>query len=147
MYILQYINLNFQKLFWEVNILYAIFVKYALINFRSPNQYTISIDLLTIRISIRITSIRISKQSKHRDQQAKGQRESALSCIKKYALCCIYKLVIYAYFSHVYTDQLFMLLQPWLSYFILAIYAYFTHEYTDELFMLNLVVIIQMSYL
>ena len=64
------------------------FVKYALINFRSPNQYTITIDLLSIRISIRITSIRISKQSKHRDQQAKGQRESALSCIKKYALCC-----------------------------------------------------------
>ena len=25
-------------------------VKYALINFRSPNQYTISIDLLSIRI-------------------------------------------------------------------------------------------------
>ena len=43
------------------------FVKYALINFRSPNQYTISIDLLSIRISIRIisikqTSIVISKQ-------------------------------------------------------------------------------------
>ena len=59
------------------------FVKYELINFRSPNQYTISIDLLSIRISIRI-----SKQSKHKDQQAKGLRESALSCIKKYALCC-----------------------------------------------------------
>ena len=29
------------------------FVKYAFINFRSPNQYTISIDLLSIRISIR----------------------------------------------------------------------------------------------
>ena len=26
MYILQYINLNFQKLFWEVNILYAVFL-------------------------------------------------------------------------------------------------------------------------
>ena len=32
MYILQYINLNFQKLFLEVNILYAVFVKYALPN-------------------------------------------------------------------------------------------------------------------
>ena len=73
MNILQYINLDFQKLFWEDNILYAVFfVKYALINFRSPNQYTISINLLSIRISIRITSIRISKQSKHRDQEALG---------------------------------------------------------------------------
>ena len=44
MYILQYINLNFQKLFWEINIMYAVFGKYALINLRSPNQYTISID-------------------------------------------------------------------------------------------------------
>ena len=42
-YILQYINLNFQKLVREVNILYAFFVKYALNNFRSPNQYTISL--------------------------------------------------------------------------------------------------------
>ena len=68
MNILQYINLNLQKLFWEVNILYAVFfIKYALINFRSPNQYTISIDLLSIRINISI-----SKQSKYRDQQAKG---------------------------------------------------------------------------
>ena len=41
--------------------------KYALINFRSPNQYTFFIVLLSIRISIRI-----SKQSKHRDKQAKG---------------------------------------------------------------------------
>ena len=89
MYIIQYINLNFQKLFWEVNILYAVFVKYALINFRSPNQCTISIDLPSIRISIRIISIRISKQSKHRNQQAKGERESALNCIKKNALCCM----------------------------------------------------------
>ena len=64
------------------------FVNYALMNFRSPNQYTISIDLLSIRISIRIISIRINMQSKHRDQQAKGLRESALSCIKNYALCC-----------------------------------------------------------
>ena len=45
---------------------------YAVFNFRSTNQYTISIDLLSIRISIRIISIRISKQSKHRDQQGKG---------------------------------------------------------------------------
>ena len=62
MNILQHINLNFQKLFWEVNIFYAVFVKYALIKFWSPNQYTINIDLLSIRISIRIISIRISKQ-------------------------------------------------------------------------------------
>ena len=67
MYILQYIILNFQKLFWEVSILHAVFWPYALVNFRSPNQYTISIDLLSIRISIRIISIRISNQSKHRD--------------------------------------------------------------------------------
>ena len=53
MYISQYINLNFQKIFWKVNILYgSFFVKYVLINFRSSNQYT---------------SIRISKQSKHMD--------------------------------------------------------------------------------
>ena len=69
--------------------MYAFFVNYALINFRSHNQYTISIDLLSIRISIRVSSIRISKQSKHRDQQAKGSRESGLSCIKNYALCCM----------------------------------------------------------
>ena len=68
------------------------FVKFALINFRSPDQYTISIDLLSIRISIRIISIVVSK---HRDQQAKGKRESALSCIKKYALCCITFLYLY----------------------------------------------------
>ena len=43
------------------------FVKYTLINFRSPNQYKIRIDLLSITISIRI-----SKQSKHRHMQAKG---------------------------------------------------------------------------
>ena len=45
MYILQYMNLIFQTIFWEVNILYAVFVKYALIDFRSLNQYTISINL------------------------------------------------------------------------------------------------------
>ena len=49
-----------------------LFVKYALINFRSTYQNTISIDLLSIRISIRIIGIRISKQRKHRVQQAKG---------------------------------------------------------------------------
>ena len=32
MYILQYIILNFQKIFLGVIILYAVFVKYALIN-------------------------------------------------------------------------------------------------------------------
>ena len=40
MYILQYIILNFQKPFLEVNILYTgFFMKYTLINFLSPNQY------------------------------------------------------------------------------------------------------------
>ena len=49
----------------EVSILYAVFVldKYALINFRSPDQFTISIDLLSIRISIRIINTRICSQS------------------------------------------------------------------------------------
>ena len=82
--------------------MYAVFVKYALINFRSPNQYTISVDLLSITISIRIISINISKQSKHRDQQAKEKRESALSCIKNYALCCkagIHVLWIFLFLS------------------------------------------------
>ena len=73
MYNLQYIILYFQKIFLEGNIVYVCSdVKKALINFRSPNQYTISIDLLSIRISNRIISIRTSKQSKHKDQQAKG---------------------------------------------------------------------------
>ena len=52
----------------EVSILYAVFVldKYALIkNFRSPDQFTTSIDLLSIRISIRIINTRICSQSKH----------------------------------------------------------------------------------
>ena len=65
MYILQYIDLNFQKLFCELNILYTVFVKYALMNSRSPYQYIITIDLHSIRISIRINkqaSIGISKQ-------------------------------------------------------------------------------------
>ena len=39
------------------------FVKYAFINFLSPNQYTISIDLLLIRIG---------KQSKQKNAQAKA---------------------------------------------------------------------------
>ena len=64
MYILKYINLNFQKLCLEV--LYASFfgVKYALINFRSPNQYTISIDLLSIRMDQ-------NQDNQHQDKQAK----------------------------------------------------------------------------
>ena len=40
-------------------ILMLFYVKYVLTNFREPNQYTISFDLLSKRISIRI-----SKQSK-----------------------------------------------------------------------------------
>ena len=72
MYVFQCINLNCQTLFWEVNIVYTVFVKYASINVLSPYQYTIGIDLLSIRNSIRIISIRISKENKHRDQQAKG---------------------------------------------------------------------------
>ena len=67
---LQYINLNFQNSFGRLIFCMLFFVKYVLLNFRSPNQYTISIDLLSIRISIRIISIWIIKQSKHRDQQA-----------------------------------------------------------------------------
>ena len=65
------------------------FVKYALANVRLPNQYTVNIDLLSIRISIRIISIRISKQRKHRDQQGKGWKESALSCIINYTVYTI----------------------------------------------------------
>ena len=49
----------FKKSFWRLIFFMLFFVKYALINFRSPNQYTISIDLLSIRISIKIISIRI----------------------------------------------------------------------------------------
>ena len=74
----------FKNSIWRFIFCVLFNVKYALINIRSHYQYTYSIDLLSIRISIRILSIRMSK---HRDQQAKGQRESALSCIKNYALC------------------------------------------------------------
>ena len=63
--------------------MYAVIVKYDY-----STGHLISIDLLSIKIGIRIISIRISKQSKHRDQQVKGYRESSLSCIKNYALCC-----------------------------------------------------------
>ena len=66
MYISQYIIVNFQKSFW-VNNCMLFFVKYASINFRSPNNYTISIDLPSIRIGIRI-----GKQSKHKNAQARG---------------------------------------------------------------------------
>ena len=69
----------------EGYILNTVFVKYALTNVRFPNQYTISIDLLSIGIDKRINSIKISK---HRDQQGKEKRESALINIKNYALCC-----------------------------------------------------------
>ena len=58
---LKYALINFRKLIFCM----LFFLKYALINFWSPNHYTISIDLLPSRI-------RISKQCKHRDQQAKG---------------------------------------------------------------------------
>ena len=44
---------NIQKIVLEVNILYAVFIKYALINVLLPDQYTISIDLHSIQISIR----------------------------------------------------------------------------------------------
>ena len=90
------------------------FVKYALINFRSSNQFTISIDLISIRISIRIISIRISKQSKHRDQQAKGYRESALSCIKKYALCCMWNT---AYLIEMICFLLYMIVSSFITQF------------------------------
>ena len=56
-------HLNFFLICLKIYILYAVFVKYALINFRLPKQYTISNDLLSIRTSIRI--------SKYIDQQAK----------------------------------------------------------------------------
>ena len=47
----------------NLNAVFVRIIKIALFNFRLPNQYTISIDLL---------SIMISKQTKHEDQQAKG---------------------------------------------------------------------------
>ena len=59
----------FKNSIWRLIFSVLFFIKYALINIRSHNQYTYSIDLLSIRISIRIISISISK---HRDQQAKG---------------------------------------------------------------------------
>ena len=115
-------QLKFSKLVWEVNIWYVAFVKYALINFRSPYQYTISIDLLSIKISIRIISIRIGKQSKHRDQQAKGQTELALSCFKKYALFCMQKnptFFIFTTFSLIY-DLSFYLIYTYLHLVLVA---------------------------
>ena len=89
-YVLQYIHhFRFSSLiFWML-----VFVKHEVINFWSPIEYTSSIDLLSIRTSIEKINIRTSKQSKHTDdQQAKRQRESALSCVKKYALCCTWRL-------------------------------------------------------
>ena len=56
-----------------------IFLKYTLFNFWSPYHYTIRIDVLSIRISIMIISIMISKQSKHWDQQ--GMRNYAFWCM------------------------------------------------------------------
>ena len=46
----------FQKLFSEVNILNDVFVKYALINFLLHHEYTISVYLLSIKISINVSS-------------------------------------------------------------------------------------------
>ena len=74
----------FNKSNWRLIFCKRTFVKCALFNFRSLNQETISIDVLSIRISIRI-----SNQNMLRDQQAKGYRESALSFFENYALCCI----------------------------------------------------------
>ena len=67
------------------------FVKYALITFRSSNQYTISIDILSIRSSIRIISIGISKQSKHKYQEAKGKRESL--SVSKSMHCAVMRIL------------------------------------------------------
>ena len=51
----------------KLNIPNAVFVvEYALINIRSPNYNSINIDLVSIRICIRIISTMISKQSKRR---------------------------------------------------------------------------------
>ena len=74
----------FNKSNWRLIFCKRTLVKCALFNFLSPNQETISIDVLSIRISIRI-----SNQNMLRDQQVKGYRESALSCFENYALCCI----------------------------------------------------------
>ena len=79
----------FNKSNWRLIFCKRTFVKCALFNFWSPNQETISIDVLLIRISIKV-----SNQNMLRDQQAKGYRESALSCFEKYALCCIYHIYI-----------------------------------------------------
>ena len=79
----------FNKSNWRLIFCKRTFVKCALFNFRSPNQETISIDVLSIRISIRI-----SNQNMLKDQQAKGYRESVLSCFETYALCCIYHIYI-----------------------------------------------------
>ena len=54
-----------KKIVLEVNIVKSVFVHYALINFRSLNKYAISIELLSVRISIKVTNISwLSKQSK-----------------------------------------------------------------------------------
>ena len=52
-------------------------------NFWSSNLHTISINLLSIRMYIRIVIISIGKQRKHRYQQGKEKREIELNCIKK----------------------------------------------------------------
>ena len=69
----------------EGNILNTVFVKYAFTNVRFSNQYAISIDLLSVGINTRINIMKINK---HKDQQAKEMRESALININNYTLCC-----------------------------------------------------------
>ena len=68
MYILQYF-IFFKQYFLEDTILYAVFVKYALINIRLPNQYTISIDLLSIYF-LQFT-LYFHQSNQHQGKQAK----------------------------------------------------------------------------
>ena len=52
--------------------MYAVFVKYALINLRSPNQYTISIDQHVIDFNQEQ-----HQDHQHQDKQAKQAQGSA----------------------------------------------------------------------
>ena len=86
-----------------------------LMNFRSPNQYTINIELLS-------NSIRICKESEHRYQQAK---ELALSytkiipCALKDIFKSVWRQILIWFYDH---DQWIIMIQSFLNNIIIEYY-------------------------
>lgn len=86
MYILQCVFFLFSK-----NRIFCMpyFLKYAMIASGHLISKQSGLTYFQSENSIRIISNRISTQSKHRNEKkTKGLWKSALSCLKKYALCC-----------------------------------------------------------